>query len=249
MTDNQHIKDTVRRLSGRLRVEMNGAVSASMRESGVSYRLNYGVSLPTIRDIASEYRGDYELSCELYRSQVRELRLSAVFIARAEDVRVGDLDFWREGITSREVAEQLALNIVAQMDGGCWVALEWLGDQSDFVCYCAMMSLSAAMRKAAREGLSPSDLCGEKVGADMAGNVGANEAENLTEKLLAAMDLAVEKARSAGMLWHGALTMLAAMAGVDLQLKNRVAELVEQLKNSDDKWQRNLASELEWQLE
>ena len=41
-------------LLGELRREMNGAVADSMRYYGTRYGLNYGVSLPTIRTIASK---------------------------------------------------------------------------------------------------------------------------------------------------------------------------------------------------
>ena len=68
------------RLLKRLKVEMNGAVTGAMQERGIVYPLNYGVSVPTIRGIAREYGPSHSLALLLYRQQVRELKLSALFV-------------------------------------------------------------------------------------------------------------------------------------------------------------------------
>ena len=47
--------DDTQRMIGllrRLKVEMNGAVVDAMRSRGLDYPLSYGVSVPTIREIA-----------------------------------------------------------------------------------------------------------------------------------------------------------------------------------------------------
>ena len=67
-----------------LRREMNGAVAGSMRDGGIEYGLNFGVSVPTIRSVASRYAGDDELASEVWKSGVRELRLAGLFIATPE---------------------------------------------------------------------------------------------------------------------------------------------------------------------
>lgn len=68
-------------LLGALRREMNGAVADAMHYYGKRYGLNYGVSLPTIRTIASEQPTNNSLALYLYKQDVRELRLAALHIA------------------------------------------------------------------------------------------------------------------------------------------------------------------------
>ena len=71
-------------LLGRVRKQMNGAVSESMATDGQSYGLNYGVSIATLREIAAEEPRDYDFAKYLYTQQVRELRLLACHLAETE---------------------------------------------------------------------------------------------------------------------------------------------------------------------
>ena len=66
------------KLLGAMRKQMNGAVADAMFYYGNNYGLNYGVSLPTVRQIAREQSADHELALYLYKQQVRELRLAAL---------------------------------------------------------------------------------------------------------------------------------------------------------------------------
>ena len=54
-------------LLGRVRKEMNGAVSESMAQHGQNYGLNYGVSIATLREIAANETKDYAFAKYLYQ--------------------------------------------------------------------------------------------------------------------------------------------------------------------------------------
>ena len=47
------LKEQLKEIKTQLRLSMNGAVSQSMREKGVVYKLNFGVELPRIKSIAA----------------------------------------------------------------------------------------------------------------------------------------------------------------------------------------------------
>ena len=49
-------------LLGAMRKQMNGAVADAMRYYGEKYGLNYGVSLPTLRQIANQEQPDHSLA-------------------------------------------------------------------------------------------------------------------------------------------------------------------------------------------
>ena len=76
----------------RLKVEMNGAVTGAMQERGIVYPLNYGVSVPTIRDIAKEYCANHSLALLLYQQQLRELKLAALFVDDPASVTVRQVE-------------------------------------------------------------------------------------------------------------------------------------------------------------
>ena len=50
------IKEQLKDIKTQLRLSMNGAVSQSMREKGLLYKLNFGVELPRIKMIAEGMR-------------------------------------------------------------------------------------------------------------------------------------------------------------------------------------------------
>ena len=58
----QRLKD----IKTQLRLSMNGAVSQSMREKGLVYKLNFGVELPRIKGIAAGYEKDHSLAQSLW---------------------------------------------------------------------------------------------------------------------------------------------------------------------------------------
>lgn len=49
------LHEQLKEIKTQLRLSMNGAVSQSMREKGLVYKLNFGVELPRIKAIAETY--------------------------------------------------------------------------------------------------------------------------------------------------------------------------------------------------
>ncbi len=122
--------------------QMNGAVVGSMRFYGEEYGLNYGVTLPTIRDIAKREceRSEgvnHPLAKLLYRQEVRELRLAALWLAESSLVD-GELEFWKKGIINSDVAEEAAFALLHRCEG----VDRWLDEESELLQYCALMSIA-----------------------------------------------------------------------------------------------------------
>lgn len=88
-----------------LRRQMNGAVSQAMARHGIVYRLNYGVSLPTIKEISLRFAPNHSLARELYQSDVRELRIAGLYIADPEQVTTDEIEFWQNGADNNELKD------------------------------------------------------------------------------------------------------------------------------------------------
>lgn len=114
------------RLFKRLKVEMNGAVVGGMEDRGLHYPLSYGVSLPTICQVASEYKPNNALAILLAQQQVRELQLSAAYVADPKALTHHQVRRWTEFITTDELAD-VAAQTFAQVEDIEDVALELLG--------------------------------------------------------------------------------------------------------------------------
>ena len=55
------LQDELKEIRTQLRLAMNGVISTSMREKGIVYKLNFGVPLPEIKQIAATHKPDSEL--------------------------------------------------------------------------------------------------------------------------------------------------------------------------------------------
>lgn len=130
-------------LLGALRREMNGAVADAMHYYGKRYGLNYGVSLPTIRTIASEQPTNNSLALYLYKQDVRELRLAALHIAD-RSMFEQDETTWREGISTSEIAEEMAFALLCKVESLPDIFHRWVASEQEFVVYAALMAAARA---------------------------------------------------------------------------------------------------------
>ena len=136
-------------LLGAMRKQMNGAVADAMYYYGANYGLNYGVSLPTVRQIAKEAEQDHDLALYLYKQQVRELRLAALHIAEGEKITMEELPTWAEGVINSEVAEEMAFALLPRTTILADIFAEWSKSDNEFLVYAALMA--AARSNIARD--------------------------------------------------------------------------------------------------
>lgn len=129
-------------LLGRVRREMNGAVSESMSTHGQKYGLNYGVSVATLREIAEGEAKDYDFAKYLYQQQVRELKLLACHVAEPTRVDTHEFPFWSRGITNAELAEELAFALLSKIYDINSLMGIWCTESNEMVAYAALMAAS-----------------------------------------------------------------------------------------------------------
>ena len=129
-------------LLGKVRKQMNGAVSESMATHGQQYGLNYGVSIATLREIAAGETQDYAFAKYLYQQQVRELKLCACHIADPKMVDTHEFPFWSRGITNAELAEELAFALFSKIYDINSLMGVWTTESNEMVAYAALMAAS-----------------------------------------------------------------------------------------------------------
>ena len=129
-------------LLGKVRKQMNGAVSESMATHGQQYGLNYGVSIATLREIAASETQDYAFAKYLYQQQVRELKLCACHIADPKMVDTHEFPFWSRGITNAELAEELAFALLSKIYDINSLMGIWTTESNEMVAYSALMAAS-----------------------------------------------------------------------------------------------------------
>ena len=123
---NQEVEDKVKAIKQSFRLMMNGVASRSMREKGLDYKVNWGVSLPQLKQEALEYGKDFDLAVELFKQDVRECKILATLIMPVERVTPELVDVWMEQTRSQEMAEMSAFNLYQHLDFAPELAYRWL---------------------------------------------------------------------------------------------------------------------------
>jgi len=130
MTEETHNK--LKEIKQSFRLMMNGVASQSMRDMGVSYKINWGASIMSLRDMAKEYGKDYSLAIELWKEDIRECKILATMIMPAERMDAELLDVWMESVRTQEIAEMLAFNLLQYVDFAPSVAYQWIAMDDEF---------------------------------------------------------------------------------------------------------------------
>ncbi len=133
-------------LLGAVRKQMNGAVLDTLRYYGADYGLNYGVAIHSLRETARETGRDDGFARFLYRQQVRELRIIALWIAEPDCTTAADFPFWATGIINSEVAEQAAHALLSQIDDIDALLAEWCASENALLAYAALLAASRSVR-------------------------------------------------------------------------------------------------------
>ena len=223
--------DTARMIAllRRLKVEMNGAVVEAMQQRGIEYPLSYGVSIPTIQQIARECPPGHSLALLLFRQQVRELMIAAVYVDRPEWVTRDQMEKWSQSLTNVEIVEQVASGLFFGAPDALPMAMVWLESENVWLNYTALLMAGKRLMR-------PSETDRQQ---------GAS--------LLAAADaclrrMAAECNLSAYVLRAG-VTLLRRCAMLSPAWKERVSALNHEYMTSSLLALNALSEELTWQLE
>lgn len=140
----------VKEIKQSFRLLMDGAVAQSMREKGVDYKLNWGATLPRLREMAEEIKSEegtttddcYHLAIALWKEDVRECKILATMLMPAEQMLPEVVDIWMEQIPSQEIAEQLAFNLWQHLPYAPEKAYQWIASEPEYYELCGFHVLS-----------------------------------------------------------------------------------------------------------
>lgn len=136
------IKEQVKLIKQSFRQMMDGVVSKSMRDKGLDYKLNWGATLPRLKEKAEEIGKDYDLAIALWKEDVRECKILATMVMPAEQVLPDVVEIWMEQMVSLEVAEQAAYNLYQYLPYAPQKAYEWIATDKPLYQLCGFHILS-----------------------------------------------------------------------------------------------------------
>lgn len=126
---------------------MNGVVSTLQRRQGLDYKINFGVEIPRIKGIASDYDQNKELAQALWKENIRECRMLAIFLMPSREFTPEDADEWIKNVTFTELADHLAMQLLCNITDAVTHAIEWCKEDDQLKSYCGYMTLSHLLRK------------------------------------------------------------------------------------------------------
>lgn len=140
-------KEKLKRIKSGFRLLMDGAASRFMRDKGLGYKINWGIGIPALKGIASEYGRDYELAVELWKEDIRECKILATMMMPPSEMKADMVSLWMGSMPNQEMAEMASLYLFQYIDGAKDFALKWLSSDDDVVLVCGYQVLSRLFMK------------------------------------------------------------------------------------------------------
>lgn len=129
---------------------MNGPVSQSMREKGLTYKVNFGVELPRLRQMAEAMPHTYELAAALWKENIRECRLLAAMLMPTDAFEPDLADLWVEQMQFPEEAECTVIHLFARLPYASSKAFEWIAREEPMFRLCGWHLLSRLFMQGAK---------------------------------------------------------------------------------------------------
>ncbi len=147
------MKELIRNIRTDLRLAMNGVVSSSMRDKGMDYKLNFGVDVPRIKVIAAKYEPNANLAKELWKLDVRELKILSTMLYPLDEFKEKNANEWANEIPNQEIRENLCRNLLQELPYADELVQKWVEDSNEslrltgYWLYVRLMMIKADVLK------------------------------------------------------------------------------------------------------
>jgi hypothetical protein len=125
LLDSPEAEKDFQQLLNEIKLRRNGDLAASMKGQGLEYKMNWGVSVVELRELAREFKSGHLLALKLWNKQWRETMILATLLDEPEEVTEEQMDFWTKSFENREIAEQASANLWVKTKFAFVKALEW----------------------------------------------------------------------------------------------------------------------------
>lgn len=183
---------------------MNGTASRSMREKGLDYHINWGVSFMDLKRMADEIGKDYDLAIQLWKEDIRECKILATLLMPADKMPAEIAEIWMEQTRSQEMAEMQAFNLYQYVDYAPAIAYKWMASDREVCQICAYNILSRLFMK----GQEPNErgiheFLDQALTAMQSGSVGVSHAAMNAVRRFAELGVMYERVAKSAMSKHG----------------------------------------------
>ncbi len=141
------VHETVREIKSKFRLYMNGMASQSMRDRGLSYKLNFGIEYPRIKEIAANYEPDHDLAQALWKENIRECKIMAGLLQPVDTFYREIAEIWIEDMQYPELAEYTVMNLFQHLPYASEVVFAWIADERLYYQVCGYLLMARLLMK------------------------------------------------------------------------------------------------------
>jgi 3-methyladenine DNA glycosylase AlkD len=141
------VNDQLKEIKTQLRLAMNGTASTSMREKGLAYKLNFGVELPRIKQIASQFEKDHDLAQALWKENIRECKILAGMLQPVESFYPEIMDIWIEAMPTVEIAEMTCMHLFQYLPYAPQKSLQLIASEGEYQQICGYLTIARLLTK------------------------------------------------------------------------------------------------------
>lgn len=131
-------EEIIKSIKREFRLGMNGVVSTSMREKGMDYKINFGLSLPQLRAIAEKFPDNEEVASYLWSEDIRESKLIASMIFPLNKMSFETAMSWIEEIRFYEVSDISTMFLFSKLVFAEKLITECINSQDENKLYFAL---------------------------------------------------------------------------------------------------------------
>ncbi|MGE5395672.1 MAG: hypothetical protein ACM3P1_13095 [Candidatus Saccharibacteria bacterium] len=138
LIDDPKSEQQFRQILTRIRLAKSGETVDLMKKHGLSYKVNWGASIMSLRDIASRYEPNHLLALKLWNKQWRETMILAAMIDVPSEVTEEQMDYWTKSLETTEIAETLNTFLWAKTKFAFIKSLEWCRGKKHLVRFTGL---------------------------------------------------------------------------------------------------------------
>ena len=141
------VQETIKEIKKQFRLFMNGVVSQSMREKGLDYKLNFGIEVPRIKEIAAKFEKNHEVAQALWKENIRECKIMAGLLQPIDTFYPEIADIWVEDMHYPEMAELTVMNLFQHLPYASEKAFEWMAQEGEYFQVCGFLLMARMLMK------------------------------------------------------------------------------------------------------
>lgn len=144
-----------RQILSRIRLAKSGETVAQMKAHGLVYKMNWGASVISLREIAKQYEPNHLLALKLWNKQWRETMILAAMLDVPSQITEEQMDYWTKSLETNEIAEILNTFLWVKTKFAFVKALEWCRGKKHLVRFTGihLMGRLAIAEKSAMDEL------------------------------------------------------------------------------------------------